>query len=198
MSEFTPPLAQSDRKPTPGVVNFAAYLQWFTVLLGVVGLILTMMYAGDMTDAMVKSYEDQGASKTLVDGAKMGGTIVTVSAVISFVIALVYGLLGVLNRKGKNGSRIATWVLSGIFVLCGAIAMAMNGMSGSNGEVDMDKVTDAASNAVPGFFTAWQTISGILSLVIYVAVIVLLALPAANDFFRKEPPKTVIYDPQAQ
>ncbi|GLZ75552.1 hypothetical protein Afil01_03590 [Actinorhabdospora filicis] len=197
MSEFTPPLAQPVSKPTPGVVNIAAYLQWFTVLLSLVGVVLTAMYAGDLTDAMVKAYEDQGAAKNVIDGVKFSGTIITVSAIIGLVVALVYALLGFLNRKGKNGSRIATWVLSGIFLLCGAASFGLNAMSGgTQNDINMDKVNDAIADAVPPIFTVWQSISGIVSLVIYVAVIVLLALPAANDFFRKEPPPAVIFDPK--
>lgn len=201
MSEFTPPLAQPESKPVPGVVNIAVYLQWLMVLLSLVGVILSAMYAGDLTDATVKAYEDQGAAKNIIDGAKMTGTFIMVFAVVGLVVSLVYALLGFLNRKGKNGARIATWVLSGILLLCGAAGMGLQAMSAGTGDqngIDMQKVQDAVTDAVPGIFGLWQTISGILGLLIYLAVIVLLALPAANDFFRKEPPKAVIYDPQAQ
>ncbi|MEV0650475.1 hypothetical protein AB0I28_34975 [Phytomonospora sp. NPDC050363] len=193
MSEFTPQTAQPERKVTPGTVNTAAYIQFAILALALLGLIFSMMYAKDSTDAALEELKRQQAPQDVIDSMDSSSSFTTIGGIIGLLLAAAYAVLGVFNRRGVNGTRIATWVLSGIFLLCGAAMFALTGLgSGTVNGVDYDKVNEAAADAVPSFYNLFSSLSGILQIVGYLAVIILLALPASNEFFRKAPPQLVL------
>ena len=79
---------------------------------------------------------------------------------IGIILIVLYVLLALQVRKGKNWARIVTWVLAGLGALGGVTNLAQ---------------PQAALTKV---------IAGI-ELVLYVVLIVLLALKPSNDYFRK-------------
>ncbi|HEY2791676.1 MAG TPA: hypothetical protein VGJ28_04935 [Micromonosporaceae bacterium] len=83
----------------------------------------------------------------------------TVGAVIAIVLLLLFALLAWQVGKGKNWARITTWVFAGLGVLSGLAAFARPETTGNR-------------------------ILGIVGLAIDIAVIVLLARPQSNEFFR--------------
>lgn len=193
MSEFTPQTVQPERKPTPGTVNTAAYIQFAIFALALLGLIFGLMYSQDAIDAAVASLKDQGAKQDLIDAYEQSGSFSSIGQIVGLVLAAVYAVLGVFNRRGVNGARITTWVLSGVFLLCGAATFALSGVGGGTTDgVDMDKVTTAMSDAVPAWYNAFGMVSGIAQIIGYLVVIVLLALPASGEFFRKAPPQLIL------
>jgi len=67
------------------------------------------------------------------------------------------------------------------------VAVIGSGMGG--GDASQKAISDAAIAAQPGWYGAWTTVAGIVDLLGAVAIIVLLALPAANAYFRKAAPE---------
>ena len=102
---------------------------------------------------------------------------------------LAFGLL-----RGSNGARIATWVISGVAILCDCCSsIVFLGAGGinitSNGNSDMSsQLAQARLDAFPAWFLATGGGISLLQLLGYIAVAVLLALPAANAFSRKAAP----------
>ena len=85
-------------------------------------------------------------------------TAITIGVVIGIVILVLYVLLALQVRKGKNWARIITWVLAGLGVLSGLASLAQTQ-------------------------TPFQRVTTLIGAVIDLAIIILLA--RANDYFRK-------------
>ena len=99
--------------------------------------------------------------------------------------------------KGSNPARIITWVLCGIGALCaccgGLILVALGSLNriDVSGNDEAEKQIDLAkamADAVPGWQKGLGGTVAVLQLLGYLAVAILLALPAANAFFRKVTP----------
>jgi hypothetical protein len=84
---------------------------------------------------------------------------IAVGAVIGIVFLVLYALLAVKVSKGRNWARIVTWVLAGLGILFGLIGLG---------------------SPAPGL----SRILSILDLLIDVAIVVLLAQPVSNRYFK--------------
>jgi hypothetical protein len=84
---------------------------------------------------------------------------VAVAAVVAIILLLLFALLAWQVGKGKNWARITTWVFAGLGVISGLASFAQ---------------PEATVNRI----------LGIVGLVIDIAVIVLLARPQSNEYFR--------------
>jgi len=82
-----------------------------------------------------------------------------VAAVVAIVFLLLFALLAWQVSKGKNWARITTWVFAGLGVLSGLLGFAR---------------PEPTANRI----------LGIVGLAIDIAVIVLLARPESNEYFR--------------
>ncbi len=169
---FGPPpvVTPAERPPRPVTVTAAAGLMLFQVVLSLLGAIMTIANKDIIRDA--------AEAQQPADGPQMDtDTIVNVALVFgigfSVVIAIVFVVLALLNLRGSNVARIITWVVCGLFLCCTGF-----GFIGSFQQTD----------AVPGWYTAYSIINAVLALLIYIAVIVLLALPISNKFFKPTQP----------
>ena len=170
-------------KPRPGVVNVASILLYLTAALLVCQVVLSFLSISDVS----KAVSDFEATHPELQGAgNQIGTII--GSVVQLLLAAGFATLGILVGKGKQPARIVTWVLSGLGVLCvgcGTLfAAALPSMM--SGNQDLAELTTAINDAIPAWQRVASTVSGIATLLILITVIILLALPAANDFFRKE------------
>ncbi len=86
-------------------------------------------------------------------------TALTVSIVLGVIFVVLYILLALQVRKGRNWARIVTWVVAGLAVLGGLASLAGTG-------------------------TAIGKVLAVVVLVLDIAIIVLLARPAASVYFR--------------
>ena len=182
----------------PGLVTISSYLLMFFAALQLIGLILTLAISGKLRQAFEDAFEGTASE---VDGL---GTAVVVFAVaasaVLLLIALALVVLAIFNNRGKNGSRIATWVVGGIMVCCvgGGLVNGAAGFSGSTGSTSGDAPSaeelERSMNAVlPSWYNPVSTLLGVVSLLALLAALILLALPKSNEFFRKakggwEPP----------
>ncbi|WP_422753900.1 hypothetical protein [Micromonospora sp. WMMD708] len=182
----------------PGLVTLSSYLLMFFAVLQLIGLILTLAISGKLRQAFEDAFEGTASE---VDGL---GTAVVVFAVaasaVLLLIALALVVLAIFNNRGKNGSRIATWVVGGIMVCCvgGGLVNGAAGFSGSTGSTSGDapsaeELERSMSAVLPSWYNPVSTLLGVVSLLALLAALILLALPQSNEFFRKpkagwEPP----------
>ena len=109
-----PPTARDPRNAPPTVRN-AVRLMFVLAALGVIGLIIVFADKDALRTAVAKA--NPSDDTTQIDNAV--NTAVTVGAVIGIVLIVLYVLLALQVRKGKNWARIVTWVLAGLGVLGG-------------------------------------------------------------------------------
>lgn len=178
-------------KRRPAVVTVACWLLYLAAAGQVISAIATFSQLGATRRAYEKVFTGasmQGAAATFV-------AIMAASAVVSLAFAAGYVVLGILNGRGKNPARIVTWVLAGIAIClsgCGLVSTAIgaagisNGNS-TNGAPRPEEIKRALSDTVPGWYQPLVTTVGVIALAALVVTVVLLALPIANDFFRKRP-----------
>ncbi|WP_431975494.1 hypothetical protein [Micromonospora haikouensis] len=181
----------------PGIVTISSYLLMLFALLQLLNLVTTIAVAGKLR----QGFEDAFAGTA--SGAEGLGTFVVGfaigSAVLMLVLALVLVVLAIFNNRGSNGSRITTWVLGGILLCCVGGSM-INGAAGSMGgpsaggdAPSAEEIERSLTGALPSWYTPVSLVLGVAGLLAVLAALILLALPKANEFFRKpkqgwEPP----------
>jgi hypothetical protein len=151
-----PPPAARDPRNAPSTVQNAVRLMFVLAALGVIGLIVVFADKSALRKAIADANPSYDTSK--LDSTVNAG--IAIGAVIGIILIVLYVLLALQVRKGKNWARIVTWVLAGLGALGGVTNLAQ---------------PQAALTKV---------IAGI-ELVLYVVLIVLLALKPSNDYFRK-------------
>ncbi|WP_143175459.1 hypothetical protein [Cryptosporangium aurantiacum] len=95
---------------------------------------------------------------------QVGGIIFSLVFAAAFV-ALALGLL-----RAANVARIITWVLCGLGLCCTGVISAFSLI---------------LVEYLPGGYVAYMYTVTAVTLIIYIAIIVLLALPASNAYFRR-------------
>lgn len=148
-----PPPQARDPRSAPSTVRNAVRLMF---VLAALGLIIVFANKDALRTAIADA--NPGYNTTQLDNAVNAG--VTIGAVIGIVLIVLYLLLALQVRKGKNWARIVTWVLAGLGVLGGITNLAQ---------------PQAALTKV---------IAGI-ELALYIVLIVLLAMGPSNEYFRK-------------
>ncbi|MGW4498678.1 hypothetical protein ACWENR_08670 [Micromonospora sp. NPDC004336] len=184
----------------PGVVTISTYLLWLFALTQLIGIIITLSTLGTVSEVLDEAYRGTAANGTqnLADIT----TFITIgTSIFLLLLAVVLAVLGVFNNRGSNGARITTWVLGGILVCCtgGGLASGLAGGGfGGTGQGTGDgpspeEIQRRLDEALPGWVTPVSTLVGVIGLLALLAALILLALPKANEFFRKpkqawEPP----------
>jgi magnesium-transporting ATPase (P-type) len=145
--------------PAPSSVFNAVRLMFFNVAIGVLGVIVSFATKDSLRKEVLKQHHDYSAKKL--------DDVVNASIVAGLVIAIIfvvlYALLALQVGKGKNWARIVTWILAGLGVLGSLTSFA--------------QPEPAVSRVV-------TLVGGVIDL----AIIVLLAQRASNQYFRKTPP----------
>jgi hypothetical protein len=177
-------------KPRPTVVNVASWLLYLVAVFQVLYAIITLSQLSATKEAYKKVFADtsmKGAEDMLV--AITAATTVGVG----LIFAIGYVVLAILDGRGKNPARIVTWVVAGLSICCSgygliSTAAGFTGFGGNSGNGPSAKdVQKALKDALPGWYQPTLTTLGLISVLALIGVVVLLALPAANDFFRKAP-----------
>jgi hypothetical protein len=179
----------------PGTVTAAGYLLIMVAVLLVINVVISAVTIGPTIEVMRKAYAGAGIpnSDALVSFAQG----VSIFAVVIYVLLAVgLGVLALLDLRGKNPARIVTWVLGGIGVCClgcgtagGATGGAFSGgfsqgQQTGGPKIDAAELTRQLNEAIPAWVRPVQTTITVLGLLALLAVILLLALPASNAYFR--------------
>ncbi|MFY1674211.1 hypothetical protein ACN27G_30405 [Plantactinospora sp. WMMB334] len=177
-------------RPRPSTVTYASYLLYLAAALIVVTAAVSFATLGTISTIFEEEYA--GTSLEGAEGFIVGATVF--SAVLQLLIAIGLVVLGLLNAQGRNGARIATWVVAGLGVCCSGLGVggsAFSGMgagTGSAGDVpDAAEVQRRLEAELPSWSEPVSMICSVIALLALIAAIILLALPASNEFFRKQP-----------
>jgi hypothetical protein len=176
-------------KSRPTIVTVATYLLFLVAFLELVDAVVGFSVYPKISDAIKDAYAGTG-----VEGA---GDVAGVSSVIGAVVNLLFAagltVLGLLDGRGRNVARIITWVVGGLSLCClglglgsSALVSSVNGDT-STGGPSSTEVQDRISAALPSWYEGTTVTIAVVSLLAILAVIILLALPASNEFFRKQP-----------
>jgi hypothetical protein len=198
----TAPAEPAAPRTRPWTVTAAVWLQILLALFVIAQSAVTLMYSADSAHAAEAELEAQGfTGSDLPEGTSFEGNPLSVG--LPVLVALFIIVLALFNAAGKRPARLITWIVQPIVLICGgftAVSVLLMatflemGIEAENGpdELDVQAVVDAASSAFP----AWTDIvtygAAILMTLGSIAVIILLALPSANAYFRKEAPPTHI------
>lgn len=175
----------------PGSVTISSYLLYLYAALGLIGVIVGLSVIGTTSDVYREAYEGTSA-----EGAEAFVTVTSVVvAVIGLLFAIAFVVLAIFNNRGKNASRIVTWVLGGISLCCSGVSLAgsafsnsMNFDSGQNDVPDASEIQRRLEDALPSWYTPVTITLAVLSLLALLIALILLALPPSNEFFRKPAP----------
>lgn len=174
----------------PGPVSAAVNIQYFLIALGVLSAIFAAVNGDKINAAAKAELERLDASKLQIDAmANIGGSG-ALGLVIAAVSTVVFLLLTIMVAKGKQWARVATWVLSGLGLVFSLLGLL--GTLALSADDKLAKATEAGMEAAGSWYGPWQTAYLVLSVLGGLAVIILLALPAAHPFFREAQPEAVL------
>lgn len=176
----------------PVVVTVAGYLLFATAALTVLSVLASIVSIGPTMDVYADAYAGTAAEGT--EAVVIGSLVFGV--VVNLLLAAGYVALAIFNNKGKNPSRVTTWVIGGLSICCTgfglagtALSSAMTGLTADlpseSGMPDPEAVNRQLTDAIPAWVTPVTVVTSVLTLLFLLAVVILLALPPANDFFRK-------------
>jgi hypothetical protein len=184
-----PPAAPS----RPGTVTAAAYAMFAVAVVQLAGIPLALASIGPTQDAFRKTLGpgDQTDAAVTVSGA-----VVYIGVAVAVLFAAGWIVLGLLDLRGKQVARIITWVVCGLFMCC--LSFSVLGLAGGGGfgrggtvnGVSQADLTRAVNDALPSYYRPLNAVSLILNGLLVLGVIILLALPASNEFFRPRPADT--------
>jgi len=191
-SRPNPPTGPAGR---PWAVTGAAAVM---ILMAVVGLAYAIAALLNM-DGIVARFQTAAAQTDArrpdIDAMALflrGSLIVT--TLVNVVAALALTALALLILRGSNAARVATWVVSALGLICGCggvlvviVERAVQLRLPDDGAASANLLR-ALADAYPSW---WVWVSGVLAggqSVGYLVVALLLALPAANAFFRRRAP----------
>ena len=180
----------------PSVVTLSSWLLILVAAIQVLNLIVTLSVIGKIRDVLKDAYA--GTSAESAGDVAYAFTIGT--SILSLLLAAGLVVLALLNNRGKNASRITTWVVGGILFCCtgGSLLNGVSGgtMGGGNTSGDLpsgQEIQRRLEDALPSWFAPVSTLLGVVALLALLGALILLALPKSNEFFRKpkagwEPP----------
>jgi len=188
---YTVPTPTPEPRQRPATVTLAAWLLYLTAAIWLASGIVAVMVTSDMTKVYERVLADDPNLGT--EGAQGFAVVVTI---ISVAIAVVLGAglitLGALIVRGKRVARIITWVLAGLGVCCSGYGIISTVASSSigvgGGGVDAQEMRRAMEELLPSWYLPVSVGTSAVEIVALLVVIVLLALPASNAFFRQAQP----------
>lgn len=198
----TPAAEPAAAKTRPGAVTVAVWLQILLAVFVLAQAVTGLLYGADAQAAAEAELDAQGYSLSdLPEGTTFeSGGLALIGPIVA---ALVLIVLALLNGAGKRPARVITWIVQPLVLLCGgflavsqlfAADFLQAGIEATGGPEDLDAA--AVFDAVFGAYPAWASVIdyGLFTLATVgsLLVIILLAVPAANAFFRKETPQTFI------
>jgi hypothetical protein len=185
----------------PTVVSAAAALLYVSAALLVVG---GLAWFG-LVDAFATAVEEVVKADPNADqlpenfGSTFAWIYSGVFAAAYIVAAIILTILAVFDAKGRNWARITTWVFLGLTTLCCGCFGATNAVSGvgnlsgsfsapsGGGTIDQQELQRRIEQLVPSWFTPVTVAVSVIVALAGIVAIILLALPASNAYFRRQP-----------
>ncbi|NUR73691.1 MAG: hypothetical protein HOU81_22990 [Hamadaea sp.] len=184
-------------RPRPLAVTVAVTLMvavaigWFADAIGLVA------GAGAYHDQVAEAARDSGVEGF---GGTLGGFargMSMIAIVMTIIAAIGMIVVALLSGRGSFGARVAAWVVIGLTVFCDltGLASALSGFSGNayvNAySTDTSGTPHNFGQRLPEGYPDWyQPLSGGIAAFAVLALgaaAILLALPSANAYFRRQP-----------
>jgi hypothetical protein len=179
----------------PTVVTVSSYLLYFSAATSIISAVLSLTTIGTIRRVYADLYT--GTSGAGTESLVVAASVVGV--VINILFAAGLAILAIYNNRGRQGARISTWIVGGIFLCCNGFGLlgnaATSGMNLDAGNTSGPSASDVEarlSDELPGWFTPVSTLLTVLTVLALLGAVILLALPAANAYFRKP---QVAWDP---
>ncbi len=180
-----PTVATVGRRPAPRTVRVATWILFVLLALMVVSI------AGTIWDmATYGGYVDQAAASVhatahQVATEKSDNTVGDVVVLVLIVIfGVLFGLSGLLARRGLRTGQVLAFVAIAPLVLC---------WIGPFLPADSTKLSDAAGNLAPAAIGVVSGICLLLPLPLGIVTLILLLTSSARAFFRRTPPAPTGY-----
>ncbi|MFG3710707.1 hypothetical protein [Micromonospora sp. NPDC047730] len=200
-------MSYPDRAPArrPGVVTLAVAA---LVLMAVAALAYAVAGAATLGGTVDRFRDAAGSTSAGPDQVDRIVTLLRVSTVLTVVVSTVAGLLlaglALGLRAGRSGARTATWVVSGLGLILGCCALAV--LVGERAAPlrlgEDDRATGELLGLVDDSHPSWWIPLGaglsVGQVLGYLVVATLLALPAANAWFRRRPAPPASQQPLTQ
>jgi hypothetical protein len=187
----------------PGAVTAASILLFVAAAALLAEAIVMYTQIGPVSEQLKPLYPEAEFQGNPNAGRSVARGMFGLPAAGALIFAVTLGVLGALDLAGKNWARICTWVFGGLgMVCCGCtsavyaglgltnLAAQIEGQSGPNAS-DPGPTTEEFMNAVDRAIPEWYTMTliGLGSIVVLSVLIavILIALPAAGEYFRKPP-----------
>lgn len=192
------------RPVRPLVVTIAMWALFALAGIQILSAIISVTTLGPTVDA----------AREAVEGTSDGDMIITTVQISSYVglafgvlFAAGFAVLGVFVGRGAQPARIISWVALGLMLCCNGFGLlgaaaggVLSGAGGDTGDVDQEELARSIEEAIPGWITPVNYVLLFVGILASAAGIILLALPVANEFFRRreavfEPPVPGAYYP---
>ncbi|MEV5691023.1 hypothetical protein [Micromonospora globbae] len=179
----------------PATVTLATTVLLLMAVLALAYVVVGLLVVGGTVDRFRSAASGSSATTDDIDGVvALLRTSAVLAAVINVLAAVLLAVLALGVAGGRPGARVATWVVCGLGLLCGCCGLTVLVVQRSTPlrlGAD-DQATAELLNLVGDAYPPWWIpLSAGLSVgqaLGYLVVAVLLALPAANVWFRRRPP----------
>jgi hypothetical protein len=191
---YNVPVQYAGQNPRPATVTVSSLLLYFMAVMMLISVAISIFTISSVSQAeLIDALKTDPAMTDALAETTASITVaaIWVNAVLFLVVALVIVLSGIFVARGKQWARVTSWVFAGLAVLCcglgGLAGVAAGGLAGG-GNASQDAIEEVMTGDMPGWVASLNTVFAVLWLLIGIAVIVLLALPPSNAFFRKPEP----------
>lgn len=173
----------------PMIVAIAAVIMGLMALLHLLGTVVSFaaMNSAAETFRELAGREDL-RTEDIDTGVAALRTGLVGSAILQILMALLLAGLAWGVIRGSQPARVTTWIVCGLGVLCACctgFTSIATFSSGSTASTDPNQVVGGVMiQSVPAWASGILGGSSALNLLGYIATAVLLALPAANAFFK--------------
>jgi len=196
VSEISNPAPPANTRPA--VVTASSYLLYLVAALQLIGVIATFAVFSDIRDVYQEAFADTDVPEGTAEFAAFSALI---GVIFGVILAIGLAVLALFNSRGKNASRITTWVVGGIYLCCSGLSLLGSAVGsavspGSSGGTDMptqEEIQALLDERLPSWYQPFSVASTVITVLALLVALILLALPAANAYFRKpqqvwEPP----------
>ncbi|MEU8078100.1 hypothetical protein AB0B31_21890 [Catellatospora citrea] len=182
--------------PRPSTVSVSALLLYVISAVLVISSAISVYTFASMPEGLIEDiYRDAGMDANLAETSATAAMIGSYAgAGVYVLLAVLFVVLGLFVGRGKQWARITTWVLAGIGLCCVGFGLAFQSVGSSfgasnTGGIDQTEVTERLADAMPAWSTTVSTLLSVVLLLSMLAVIIMLALPPSNAYFRKPAPE---------
>lgn len=187
-----PPPPAPAARVRPTTVTLAGLMILLFLVAALVYLGASIAVLGPTTDAFNEAF----AGTDFENSGGLFAATTLVGGIGYLLLAVTLGILTIFNNQGRNGTRIATWVIGGIGLCCGGLSLLSSAVSGmgttgmpqDSTMPDPEELERILAEHLPGWYEPVVIVSNVGGVLLLAAALILLALPASNQFFRTPAP----------